>query len=84
MDIGYSYDKNTIILSEIRPAWDNPQEILHHGFAKIRYYKSKKEWTLYWMRASGNWEVYEPFPNSTHLEELIEMIKKDKHACFFG
>ncbi len=84
IDIGYSYEKNVIVLFEIRPVWDNPKEILHNEFAKIRYYKSKKEWTLYWMRASGNWEVYKPFPTSSHLEPLIEVIKKDKHACFLG
>jgi hypothetical protein len=36
------------------------------------------------MRASGKWEIYEPFPESTYLDKIIEIIKEDKHACFFG
>lgn len=84
IDIGYSYDGKAFILFEIRPAWDNPKEILHDEFAKMRFYKSRNEWNLYWMRASGNWELYEPFPTSTQLDKLIEIIKEDKNACFFG
>ncbi len=84
VDIGYTYDGNVAILSQIRPSWDNPKEVLHHGFAKIRYYKTKQKWNLYWMRASGKWELYKPFPESTHLEEIINIIKQDKNACFFG
>ena len=46
-------------------------------FAKIRYYKSRKEWNLYWMRASGKWELYESFPLSSHLDKIIEIIKSE-------
>lgn len=84
LDFGYSYDGNTIILYEIRPVWNNPEEIQHTEFAKIRYYKTKQEWNLYWMRASGKWERYEPFPKATHLDEIIKVIENDEHACFYG
>jgi hypothetical protein len=84
VDIGYSYDGKIAILFEIRPAWDDPKEKQQNEFAKIRYYKSKKEWNLYWMRASGKWELYPPFPRATNLEKIIKIIKKDKNACFFG
>jgi hypothetical protein len=36
------------------------------------------------MRASGKWELYEPFPESTYLDKIIEVIKEDKHGCFLG
>ena len=84
IDIGYSYDKNVVILYEIRPDWMDPKTQLKMEFAKIRYYKSRQEWNLYWMRASGKWELYGPFPESTHLDKIIEIIKKDEHGCFFG
>lgn len=84
LDVGYSYDGKIVILFEIRPDWINPKEKQQIEFAKIRYYKSKKEWNLYWMRASGKWELYKPFPESTYLDRIIEIIKEDKHACFFG
>lgn len=84
IDIGYSYDGKIVILFEIRPAWDDPKTILHHDFAKIRYYKSRKEWNLYWMRASGKWELYDPFPIASHLEKMFEVIHKDEYGCFHG
>jgi len=84
VDIGYSYDGKVVILFEIRPDWNDPKKKQQIDFAKIRHYKSRKEWNLYWMRASGKWEIYEPFSESTHLEKIIEIIKEDKHSCFFG
>lgn len=84
LDFGYSYDGKVVILFEIRPFWDDPKEIQHSEFAKIRYYKSKQEWHLYWMRASGKWELYKPFPKSTHLAKIIDILKADDHGCFFG
>jgi hypothetical protein len=84
VDIGYSYDGKIVILFEIRPEWDNPKKMQQIDFAKIRHYKSKKKWNLFWLPASGKWKLYEPFPESTHLEEIIEIIKKDTHACFYG
>lgn len=84
LDFGYSYDQKVVILYEIRPIWNNPNQTQNIEFAKIRFYKSRKEWNLYWMRASGKWELYEPFPKSTHLEKIVEVIKEDKHGCFFG
>jgi len=80
VDFGYSYDGKIIELYEIRPLWSNPTEKQNIPFVKIRFFKSKKMWNLYWMRASEKWELYEPFPKSTHLDEIIGVIKKDKHA----
>ena len=84
IDIGYSYDGEVVILFQIRSTWNEPNKKQQLDFAKIRHYKSRKQWNLYWMRASGKWEIYEPFPESTHLEKIVEVIKEDKHSCFFG
>lgn len=84
LDFGYSYDGSVAIFYEIRPVWNDPGKIQHLDFAKIKFIKSKQEWRLYWKRASGKWELYDPFPVSTHLSKLIEVIDKDKHGCFYG
>lgn len=84
VDIGYTWENNTAILFEIRPKWDNPEELLSIQFAKIRYTKTQKEYKLYWMRSSGKWEIYEPFPTATNLQDLLNEIKEDTHSCFFG
>lgn len=84
LDFGYSYDGQFIELFEIRPVWNDPDKIQNLPFAKIRFYKSKQLWKLYWMRASGKWELYEPFPSSTHLTKIIDIIREDKFGCFYG
>ncbi|MFA7686876.1 MAG: DUF3024 domain-containing protein [Moheibacter sp.] len=84
LDMGYSWDGSMVLLYEIRPQWDNPKNILHHNFAKIRFYKSRGEWNLYWPRAGGKWEAYEPYPVAKHLQKLLDVIEEDKHHCFFG
>lgn len=84
LDFGYSFDGKVALLYEIRPVWNNPKEKQHIEYAKIRFYKSKQEWNLYWMRASGKWVLYDPFPKSTHLEKILQIIKEDKHGCFYG
>ena len=84
IDVDYTYKAAIITLFQIRPQWDNPKEKLQIEFARIKYVKTKKIWRLYWMRASGKWELYKPFSESTHLSEMIAIIKEDKHHCFFG
>ncbi|WP_417359606.1 DUF3024 domain-containing protein [Galbibacter sp.] len=84
LDYGYSYDGKEVILFEIRPVWNNPDEIQHQEFAKLRFIKTRKQWELYWMRASGKWQHYAPFPKSAQIDELIKAIKDDSYGCFFG
>lgn len=84
LDRGYSIDGQKIYINEIRPDWRNPEIIRHRPYAKIWYIKSSKIFRLYWMRASGNWELYEPFPESTHLQELLDVVHVDKLGCFKG
>jgi hypothetical protein len=84
LDVGYDFDRQAIMLVEIRPKWDDPERIMHHPYAKIRYIKSQKLFKLYWLRASGKWELYEPFPESSHLQELLDVVAEDRHYCFKG
>jgi len=84
LDIGYAYENNTLILFEIRPRWDKPEEILHSEFAKTRFIKSQSIWKIYWMRANGKWVQYEPNPEVNDLHSFFVIVKEDKHACFFG
>lgn len=53
IDMGYSFDGNSFFLYEIRPMFRHPEKIIHSEFAKIRFYKSRQEWNLYWFRANG-------------------------------
>ncbi|MDO8544887.1 MAG: DUF3024 domain-containing protein [Opitutaceae bacterium] len=73
-----------VFLSEVRPMFQNPGETQAHAFAKIRWFKFRKMWKLYWMRASGKWELYAPEAYYFDLEKALKAIAKDKHGCFFG
>jgi hypothetical protein len=84
VDLGYSFDGQIAILFEIRPQWSDPTKIMHSPFAKLQYVKSKKIWKLYWMRASGNWESYQPQPTDPDLDAVLTVIGDDERNCFFG
>lgn len=84
IDYGYSWNKNIAILYCIRPFWQNPDEFIQYEFAKIRYTKTTDSWSLYWMRASGKWELYDPQLVESSLQELLAIVKEDEYGCFFG
>lgn len=84
LNYGYTWEKNTAILFAIRPYWLNPKEFITHEFAKIRYTKTTNSWSLYWMRASGKWRLYEPYPTGPDIVTLLQVIDQDQLGCFFS
>ena len=84
VDIGYSYKNGEVILFEIRPQWNDKTKIHQHPFARVKYVKTQKVWKIYWMRANGKWELYEPVSQVNDINSFIEVIENDKHGCFWG
>lgn len=84
VDIGYRFQKNTLELFEIRPKWHNQNDRIQSSFAKTRFVKTQGIWKIYWMRASGKWESYEPSAEVKSINEFFKVIREDKHGCFFG
>jgi len=84
LDIGYTYDGGVVEFFEIRPDWKDPSIIRHHPYSKIRFVKASNLWKLYWRRASGKWESYKPFPESSDLQALLDCIRADAYGCFYG
>ena len=84
IDLGFKYSKNTFELYETRPSWTNPNEQMKSSYAKIKYVKTQEEWKLYWMRASGKWESYEPLPKSSNIQAILDCIEADQYGCFYG
>ena len=82
IDIGYDIDDQSIILNEIRPAWDNPAVIRNFGYAKATFVKAKNIWKVFWKRADGNWHSYKPAPSVERLADFLKLVEEDKHACF--
>ena len=80
----YEIEKQNVIIYEVRPAWDNKDEIIRMPLAKLTYVGSHRIWKLYWKRASGKWERYEPKDTAKKLRELVQVINEDAYGCFFG
>ncbi len=57
IDIGYSFENNTVIFFEIRPDWKGETQFHQYPFVKAKFVKSQKIWKIYWIRASGKWEL---------------------------
>ena len=86
LDYGFKYEKNAYEIFEVRPVWNSrdPSDYQKLSFVRIRYIKSTRIWKLYWMRGSGKWELYKPFPESTSLDKLLTTIDNDAFGCFYG
>ena len=84
VDIGYSFRDYVVQMYEIRPRWDNKDEKITIPIAKSRYYKSKNIWKIYWKRANGKWELYEPNEEVRDLAVYLNIVDEDTHGCFWG
>ena len=84
LSIVYRVDKQDVIISEKRPAYQRPKEYIETPAAKLKYIKSKKEWRLLWMRGDLKWHSYNPKKNSVNLKDLVAEIRTDPYGCFWG
>ena len=84
LDIGYTYENQTLEIGELRPRWDKPQLKTITPVAKATFIKSRDIWKVYWKRASGKWDPYTPKPEVKHLDAFFKLLKEDKHHCFWG
>jgi len=80
----YEIEKQNVIIYEIRPIWNNPNEFIKSPPAKLTYVISQKIWKLYWQRANMKWVKYEPKGSAQDLSDLVQEIDNDNYACFFG
>jgi len=86
LDIGFSFEKQNLILFEIRPGWKGHEfdytKTIHIPFAKARYIKSKSCWYIYWQRANGNWDRYTPHPTVKNVEDFFKVIEDNPYGAF--
>ncbi len=80
----YRIEGQDVILYEIRPRWDKPDEQTGMPCAKLKFVRSQNVWKLFWHRANMKWYAYDPCKSSRNLAELIAEIDTDPHGCFFG
>jgi uncharacterized protein Usg len=46
--------------------------------------KAQDVWRVFWQRADLKWHRYDPAPEVPSLEDFLQLVQEDKHACFFG
>ncbi len=80
----HEIEGQNVIVYEVRPAFRREGEFTKMPLAKLTYVSSRKIWKLYWKRASGKWEKYEPKDSDKDLNTLVQEIEQDTHGCFFG
>ena len=84
LDIKYSLDGQSIIIYEVRPAWDDSGDIMENEVVKLTYVKTTDCWKLYWMRSDLKWHSYDPDPEVDTLKEGLQAVKTDQLGCFWG
>ncbi|WP_368301346.1 DUF3024 domain-containing protein [Kluyvera sichuanensis] len=82
LDIVYSINDQTIDIGEQRPVWQGaPGETHILPSVRIRYFKTSRQWKLYWMRKDMRWHLYD---TAETLTEALEVVRVDPDCCFFG
>jgi hypothetical protein len=84
LDFCYRIDGQSVALLEIRPAWDDPSRSIERPFARMTFVRTRGQWHLYWKRASGRWDRYDPAAASASLSKVLKVVDEDGHGCFFG
>ena len=84
LDLGFRFENQGVVLFEIRPRWDKPQEKMESPVAKAVYSKVQQVWKIYWMRADLKWHRYDPTPEVDQLDGFLRLVDEDKNACFWG
>ena len=84
LTITYDIDGHAVTIWENRRCWDDESKWMHLEVARFRYFQSRNEWTLYWMRKDLKWHIYEPAEGIHSLAGLVDVVREDQHGCFRG
>lgn len=84
LDISYRIEKQSVIIFEIRPRWDNPSQKIEGKIAKATFVQKTRTWKIFWQRADLCWHGYEPNREVKSFEDFLEVVDKDEYCCFWG
>ncbi len=77
-------DGHTVSVWEVRPPWDGVGDDTRMGVARFRFFRSRGEWQLYWMRRDLKWHRYDPADATADLASLVAVVEADEYGAFFG
>ena len=84
VDLDYRIDGQSVIIFEIRPAFNNLNQKIESPFAKATFIKTKRCWKVYWQRANLKWYGYSPKPLVLTIRDFAELVESDLHHFFWG
>lgn len=80
-------DDRSVTILECRPPWDPERmgpEWTRFPVARLRYTKSRREWTLYWRDRNSKFHLYELTPPTADVAVLLQEIDRDPTSIFWG
>lgn len=80
-------DARSVTILECRPPWD-PERMgpawTRSRVARLRYTRSRREWSLYWLDSHSRFHPYDLAPPTADVGALLEEIDRDPTAIFWG
>ena len=80
----YEVEGHSVSVWEERPPWRGEGEWTRMGVARFRFFRSRGEWRLYWMRRDLRWHLYDSDEMPTDLASLVAVVEADAYGAFFG
>ena len=82
LDFSVRIDGQSVFIDTCRRVMDGSQ--VQFPIDKSTWVKSQQVWKIYWMRASGRWQGYEPCAEVTTIEAFCNTVEDDVYGCFWG
>ena len=76
----------TVTIVECRPPWrpEYGPEWTRFPIARLRYTKTRGEWSLYWRDRNLEFHEYDLVDPTPHVDDLLAEIERDPTAIFWG
>ncbi len=78
--------ERAITILECRPPWrqDMGPEWTRFPIARLRYTRSRGEWSLYWRDRNLRFHEYDLAEPSANIQDLLDEIDSDPTCIFWG
>jgi hypothetical protein len=80
-------DSRSATILECRPPWEPERmspEWTRVPIARLRYTKTRREWTLYWPDRNSRFHLYDRAQPTTDVDILLREIDLDPTSIFWG
>jgi Protein of unknown function (DUF3024) len=85
--IEFDVDDRSVTILECRTPWDPERmgpEWTRVPVARLRYTRSRREWTLYWPNRNSKFHRYDLVQPTTDVDALLDEIDRDPTSIFWG